>query len=517
MEDNQETTNTKVEEERIVSSEETEDLVRSKNFISETENEFLDTATMERLAIEQAAANKKKNRKKSIIKYVLNISFVLIVTAVALFLTLKDDFNTIIDTLANSDIRWILFVVGILLMMMIIRGTILFCFARLYTRNYHIYQGIAVDQIGTFYNAVTPGASGGEIMEAYTFKKQGVPISSAVSIMAMYSIIYQFVLIIYGVTSFIVKYDLIISLDNWSFAIGSLTISIPVWLLAIIGFILNVSVILIVLLMAYWHGFHNFIMGPCITFLNKIKIIKKPDDKREQLRVQVENFKIEFRRLLTNIPFTILIAILFFVMLTLKFSIPYFVGLALGNQSEVASFWDSVFLSNFHQMVTGLIPIPGSAGVSELFFHELFLNSTSTVSGFYYALDPVTGKNTSEALCKAALLIWRSITFSIPIIIGGFVSAFYKASASKAIGRDEALPDRETMTQMQAETLGLREAEVTQAEETQSINRQKVIDRLKSMNKKEQTSKNQKKTHKKKVDKQVDDEYRDIDISEDDE
>ena len=96
--------------------------------------------------------------------------------------------------------------------------------------------------------------------------------------------------------------------------------------LTILGFILNVGVIAVVFLMGYWHGFHNFIMGPVIGLLAKIKIVKHPNKMRENLRIQVENFKIEFRRLSTNVPFLILVVLSFTVYMLTKFSIPFFVG-----------------------------------------------------------------------------------------------------------------------------------------------------------------------------------------------
>ena len=148
---------------------------------------------------------------------------------------------------------------------------------------------------------------------------------------------------------------------------------------------LNVGVILLVLLMAYWHGFHNFVMGPVISLLSKIKILRNPDKTRENLRVHVENFKIEFRRLWTNIPFFILVFFLFALYMTLKFSIPYFCGLALHNEhTSIKYFWDSIFLGNYHQMITGILPLPGSAGVSEFFFTKLFFNENNPEEGFYF-------------------------------------------------------------------------------------------------------------------------------------
>ena len=380
---------------------------------------------------------------------------------------------------------WILVIIAIMIAISCLKGLTYFCFARLYTRKYKYHQGLVIDQIGIFYNAITPGATGGQFLQAYTFKKQGIPISSAVSIMAMYSIVFQSVLILYGVASFIFKYDFINSIGSVPFNIGGWKFSLDIWPLTILGFLLNLSVILIVLLMGYWRGFHHFVMGPCINLLHKLRIVKNPDKQRENLRIQVENFKIELRRLLTNIPFLILVVVLVFAAMTIKFSVPYFIGLALGNQSQVATFWDSVFLCNYHQMVTGLIPIPGAAGVSEYFFSKLFYNGNSVVNGFFYA--PSTGSLTAEVasynMCMTALLLWRSLTFTIPLTIAGIVTAFYRPRTAEMPLRDGELPGRHTFVNLQKETYVERKNEVEILEHTQELTREAIKKKIKSLNK----------------------------------
>ena len=84
-------------------------------------------------------------------------------------------------------------------------------------------------------------------------------------------------------------------------------------------------------LMSYSHGIHNFILHRGINFLAKIKLVKNPEEKRETLRVQVENFKIELRRLLSNIPIFLLMIVCWTLILIIRFSIPFFAGLALNG------------------------------------------------------------------------------------------------------------------------------------------------------------------------------------------
>ena len=464
---------------------------------------------------EQIEEGKPKS-KKAALKYFINISLVLIATGLAIFFAIKDDASEIWKTLIAADYKYLLIIVCMMIGCILVRSFILFCFAHLFTRKYHFHQAIAVDQIGQFYNAITPGASGGQIMQAYTYKKQGVQVSSAVSILAMYSIVYQIILIIFGTTSFIVKYDFITALGSipTNIKINEVAINLPIWPLTIVGFLLNVGVIAIVFLMGYWHGFHNFIMGPVITFLNKIKIVKNPDKQRENLRIQVENFKLEFRRLSTNIPFLLLVVISFTVYMLLKFSIPFFVGKALGNQSPVPdfqAFWDCIFLSNYHQMITGLIPIPGSAGVSEFVFYNLFTNSNDWKSGFFCMFDELNevDPDATKTLARSCLLVWRSSTFVIPILIGGFVAAFYRSSPKNEVHAED-IPNRQTFYSLQKETYIARSEEVNSLVETSRLSREAILDKLnpkKAAEKKKTPKKKKEKDSPANLEKQDYDEY----------
>ena len=385
--------------------------------------------------IESEQPPHKKKAGQSTWKYVLNIILVLTISGLAVFLAVRNNFNLIVHHIVTADYRFILIILGLMCGFVLVRAFMLFCFARLFTRDYKYHQGIAVEFIGTFYSAVTPGGQGGEVMQAYTYKKQGISISSAVSALAMNSIIHQILLIIFGSVSFIVKYNFIMKLPYatlFTFQDGTV-IALPMWLLTVLGFGLNVGYIALILAMAYWKRFHNFIMGPIITFLSKIRLVKDPDKSRENWRVQIENFKMEIRRLFTNIPFTILISLCFVVSMSIKFCIPYFVGLAMGNQSTCASFWDAIFLSNYHQMATGLIPIPGSAGISEFVFNSLFSTSPATPSTSFFYLQ-----STAEQQISAYNYIISNPTLMT-------LRSFYGHVASKAGFANSAAIESEAM------------------------------------------------------------------------
>ena len=460
---------------------------------------------------EEQALEQKKKKRKSTIKYIVNSLIVFVLTVVALVVSLGQDFEDSFYILSTTRFEWLLVMLIIMVGISLVRALILFCFARLYTRDYHYYQAVLVESIGNFYSAVTPGATGGQVMEAYFFKKQGLHISNAVSMLAMYSIVYQGVLTIFGLLSFGIKFQILNDIAYVHFNLGFVNFDLSIWLLTIIGFILNVGVIFLVFLMAFWKRFHHFMMGPVVSLLAKIRLVRNPDKTRERMRVSVENFKIEFRRLWSNIPFTILVTVLFIAFFILKFSMPFFAGKALGNQGSGKSwetgFWDSVFLCNYHQMVTGLIPIPGSAGVSEYFFTQLFVDTSNPTSGFYY-LTNAAGDNLSMQLCSSALLLWRTTTFTLPLIFAGFVTAFYRATPRHIENEPGVAPSRETFIEVQRQTLLERERTLNETLTTNQLSRKAIMERLKQVSKKPANKRKPTKTnpHRKKKDDDDDDE-----------
>ena len=233
--------------------------------------------------------------------------------------------------------------------------------------------------------------------------------------------------------------------------------------LIIIGFLLNLSVIFLLFAMSYSHHFHNFILHYVISFLGKIRILKNPDKSRESLRVQVENFKIELRRLQANIPVLILQVILFLIMITMRNSIPYFAGMALHAWGDEITFsignmFEAAFLSSFHQMVTGLIPLPGSAGVSELVYTFLFSN--------FFNGDP--------SVIASTQILWRSATFHVVLLVTGFVSAFYRSRPKEPFH----YANRATFVTLQLETYDERKRSSDTMYETAQLSRKAIQERV---------------------------------------
>lgn len=431
--------------------------------------------------------NKSKGNKRSA---VLSLVLVVILTFVSFLISfysagdgdLIKGMKTIIDAFGSGDPLWLAIIAGLMVVSYLLEGIIVLVFCRLYTRRYYLHQGLANVMIGAFYNNVTPGASGGQVMQVYTMKKQGIEVSNAASIMVMWFILYQVSLIIFDIFALVFEWERIMEIKSFrieNFELFGWDGTITMMPLIIIGFAVNVGVILILFLMSYSHMFHNFIMHHGIGFLAKIKIIKNPDKTRENLRIQVENFRVELKRLQANIPVTILIISLFLLILTIRFSIPYFSGLALNAYGANEGFrwdrlYDACFRSAFHQMVSGLVPIPGGAGISEFVYNSMF-------SGFFVETYAVTEAGltlvrTVAGNIMATQVLWRIATFYLVIIASGLVAAFYHSRSNKN-GRF-SYTNGQTFADIQAEAYDQRNLPNETLFETKKLSRKEISKRL---------------------------------------
>ena len=401
-------------------------------------------------------------KKKSGWKYFIYILIVLSATAVSLVTSLwGDSFRQVIDAFAGADWRWFGLILGLVFLSYVFEGLILLVFCRLYTRNYKLHQGLATSFIGQFYSDVTPGASGGQAMQVYTLKSQGIQVSNAASIMVMSFILYQCSLIVFDIVAFVVEWNTVMSI---TVHIDQLGWHLPMWPLIVLGFLLNISVIFLLLAMSYSHHFHNFILHHVIGFLGKIRVLKNPDATRESLRVQVENFKIELKRIASNIPVLIVQVIFYLIVLILRFSIPYFSAYSLhatgpmfDNGFSPVSLMHVCFLTSFHQMCTGLIPLPGSAGVSELFYTYLF---SSMFLG--------------EGVLNSSQILWRTATFHVVLLVSGFVAAFYRSRPKETIH----YANRKTFVDLQLETFDERKRSADTLYETRQLSRKEIQRRI---------------------------------------
>jgi len=391
--------------------------------------------------MEETAKKKKSKISKQQIQYLLSILIMLGVTTLAVYYVLKDNITETFSTLSSANIYYILIMVCIMLVSYVIEGIVLTVFAKSYKRKYRNYQGVLNGLIGSFFSSITPFASGGQFVQAFTFTKQGIKAPNAASILVMSFIVSQIAIVLMGVLAMSIGYSsTIVNMNDitlWGWTISPIAFSS-------IGFIINFISLGFLFFMSYSKHLHHFILNTCINIGAKFHLIREPEKTRVHLAAQVATFRIELSRLLKNFwVLTITIFLEFFKFLCWHL-MPYFAGLALGADMS-GNFFKCIWSNSYLQMITSFIPIPGGSGSAEAGFQILF-------SSIY----------NDTAITSAANLLCRGITFYLTLIIGFFVFVFYKGSPKTKITQYN---NRETFVDLQVIYLA----------ENKSINLKEVI------------------------------------------
>ena len=355
-----------------------------------------------------------KNAKK----YIVYISILVVVTVLAVYFVMKQDPKAVIDVILSCDVGWLLASIGVVMIYFILEGIILTILARMYRRKFPFYKGILNIFIGTFFSNITPSSSGGQFAQAYTFSKQGVKVTNAASILFMHFILYQIVMVLFSLVIFIFKYN---QLESMTSHINVLGLDFSVISISLIGFVINTFVIVALFLLAFSEKLHQFIVTKGISFLHKIKIIKNKEEQVIKLNTKVETFRLEFKRLTQNWPVLLITSILLLLRIIVISSVPYFLaksmGLEFSSTNEIVNIIDTTSMTWLISSITQMVPIPGGSGGAELVFQNMF-------GGTFFT-------NATNADISALVLLWRSVTFYLGLIIGFIVFVTYRESPKK--------------------------------------------------------------------------------------
>lgn len=343
----------------------------------------------------------KPPRKNPNKKYVINLVVIFFVAIgfTAFTLLTDNNLNAVMTAFTQANLPMIFFILGIMFLVILIEATILFILARLYTTRYDLKKGFLNFFIGIFFSHITPSGTGGQFAQAYVFKKQGIEIANAASILVMHFLLYQIVNVTFGFLALIFRFNRFLSITQLV-QIGSL--QIPIIYVSLVGFVINFLIIFGILILTRSRFIHTYIINGIVALLGKLKLIKQPEQVKANLQVQIENFRIESKRLRSNTPVTIVLLLLFFVRMTLANSIPYFSAMALPTiDLSQTNLIDGIFMSAYLNVIVYFAPLPGAVGFSEFFFSFLF---QSIFGGYSQTIAPQ--------------LIWRGVTFYLTLILG---------------------------------------------------------------------------------------------------
>lgn len=264
-----------------------------------------------------------------------------------------------------------------------------------------------VTMIGQYFNCITPSASGGQPMQAYTFVKRGVTLGTAMTALLSRFIVYQFVLTVYSVIFLVCRLSM--------FTEGDLKAFVP---LVIVGFIVNTAVVVLLFMLAFFKKGTTKLAHGIVRLCGKIRLIKDVDGKLAYIDGELDNYYNNFLFIKKRPVLVLKMLLATFVQLLLYFSITYVIYLGFGLSGT--DFLTVISCQSFVLMISSFVPLPGALGAAEGSYAAFFGGIFGKFTGF-------------------STFIWRFLTFYLPIIIGivlNFILSRKGIDLSKAEEKD---------------------------------------------------------------------------------
>lgn len=323
--------------------------------------------------------------------------FPIVTTSLALVIMLIFLFsNNGIVTLGKlaQQIRmeWILLSVATAVLTMLLEGLTLHLFCRHLYPEWSYGRSFSAGMTGLLYSAITPFSTGGQPMQIYTMRKMGMDTGKAGAIIAMKTLSYQIVMVLYALLLVCTQLRFFqTNVSNFSF-------------LTLLGILSNSTFIGVVFLFTVSAKGTDRILRFFLRLLYRIRLCRRPLFRYHQIHSQLSMFHMSSKMMGRSLKLYLPVVLLTILQITLNSSIPYMIYRSFGLPPEAVSLWTMLAAQQFVAMVSAFIPLPGASGGAEGSFLLFF------------------GKFFGDTIAPA-ILLWRTITYYLNIALGAVVSS----------------------------------------------------------------------------------------------
>lgn len=329
-----------------------------------------------------------------------NTIILLIISTLFIFFLVKNNFIETVRIIRNANMFWIIIAFIIFYLYVFLESITMYLIVIEYKKDYKFKETLKLMIMTKFFNGVTPFSSGGQPLQIYELKKDGIETSKGTAIIVESFLIFQFALILFGIIAVILN-------SIFHFFIFTPTI----FYFTIIGFILNILAFLIVFIISINEKINKSLNKFILKIIDKLKL-KNKERKIIKVNNYFEEYYEGFEFLRQNKFLMIKGIVLEILAITLLFIIPIFIFKALHVEYNI-SLLGITTMSAYIFIVGSFIPIPGGTGGTEYAFLEFFKPFIS-----FSSLTPT-------------LIVWRFVTYYAPVVIGGVVFNFLKKRENK--------------------------------------------------------------------------------------
>ena len=349
-----------------------------------------------------------KVSKRDLTKY-FNIVLLLITLGMMVYFCIDDNnLITLINSIPSLDILWLTISVLSMFIYWLITAKIIYSIiSSVYKDKYKFKNAFKVTMVGQYFNSITPLAVAGQPMQLLTLLRQGMDSGVAFSVLVRKFLVYQTSLTIYSLTIIVFK-------------CGYFRSYFPGFMsLAIIGFLVQSSIVILLVLFSLSKRFTTRLLNICFKLLAKVHIIKNPEESSRKMELQLNYYINNNKSMNKNYKLTFELYLSTFFQLTAYYIIPFFIYKAFHNLGFPVI--DMISAQVFVTMISSYTPLPGGAGTTE--------GSFLTIFNMFF----------DSEVTKQAMLLWRFIAYYSCIIVGSLFAGFTTKQEKININIDEIM------------------------------------------------------------------------------
>ena len=318
-----------------------------------------------------------------------------------LYLLLKDNYNEIVANILSANKIYLIISVILVFIYYLLKTLGIYLITKEYKKDFKFKEMFKEVLITQFFNGITPFSTGGQPYQIYMLRKNGIKISNASAITIQDFIMYQLALIIIGFLAILT--NVIFNLIEMNKAI---------YFLIILGFTINILVGLILLFISFSKKFNDWAGKLIIKLLSKTKLIKNKQEVMNKWEVKLEEFNNSSLLFKENKILLFKCFFVNFLALFIFYLIPYVIFMSQDSSLDL-NIVSSILASASILLIGNFVPIPGASG------------------GIEYSFMIIFGKLVEGSIINSTLIVWRSVTYYLGIIVGGILLGFSKGENKK--------------------------------------------------------------------------------------
>lgn len=325
-------------------------------------------------------------RKKVNLKMIRNLVFFILLVIFTFWFIFKDqDINKLIDIVKSADSKYVIIGTVLMFMFYFMEALNVKSILKLFNEKVSLLKSLKFTFIGFFFSSITPAATGGQPIEIYYMTKEDKKGANATMALLMQLCGYQLSTILIGI---------ICAIINPSILKGGL-----VWLF-LLGLTINGFVLIIMLICIFSQKLTQKLIDVIIKILKLFKV-KKIDIIKSKIEDGLAKYTESSLFIKSHMNEFIKSVIRVFIQVIFYYSVPFCVYKALGLNTY--NYFEIFTMQSVLYTTVSSLPLPGSIGVSETVFLQIF------------------GVAFGKKILGGAMLLSRGITFYFYVILSMLV------------------------------------------------------------------------------------------------